>query len=298
MLKKGSTKVKKIKKKTEISDSQFSTLVEYNFPENVILKIIRNDNEKLINIINIIKKIDVLKKKKEYFLKYFGYYHNNRSRSGELYFIMESVECNEKYCDLSTFWDDLSEKDTNIKYSLLLKIANGINTLHELNIAHRDIKLENILVKNNFSEIKIIDFDLSLMLGNDHPEYYQVIKRKKLFHVGTEYTTDSVILNYLFRNYKSTISNKNVDEMIKKTDWYSFCVIALLILQVSEVEDEFIDDFKNYPSKYLINSILPYETLLYKLILITLEKETPFKSRPTGIQIIEALERLTGEANA
>ena len=136
------------------------------------------------------------------------------------------------------------------------------------------------------------------MLGNDHPEYYKVIKRKKIFHVGTEYTTDSVILNYLFRNYKSTISNKNVDEMIKKTDWYSFCVIALLILQVSEVEDEFIDDFKNYPSKYLINSILPYETLLYKLILITLEKETPFKSRPTGIQIIEALERLTGEANA
>lgn len=51
-------------------------------------------------------------------------------------------------------------------YIMISNICNAISKLHELGIVHRDIKLENILVKNDFSKIKIIDFGFSNLISN------------------------------------------------------------------------------------------------------------------------------------
>jgi serine/threonine protein kinase len=54
------------------------------------------------------------------------------------------------------------EKDAaTIVYQLLLAISH----LHDLNICHRDLKLENILLNNDGSSIKLIDFGLSKLMG-------------------------------------------------------------------------------------------------------------------------------------
>ena len=49
----------------------------------------------------------------------------------------------------------ISEQETK---KIFRKIINGISYLHSKRIAHRDIKLDNIMVNENY-DVKIIDFD-------------------------------------------------------------------------------------------------------------------------------------------
>ena len=59
----------------------------------------------------------------------------------------------------------LSDKDLNILKNIFKQIFEAMNYLHQNNISHRDIKMENILIKNNY-EIKIIDFGFGLYNPN------------------------------------------------------------------------------------------------------------------------------------
>ena len=45
------------------------------------------------------------------------------------------------------------------------EIINGIDVLQERNIIHRDLKFENILLKDG--TVKIADFGLAKFLGNE-----------------------------------------------------------------------------------------------------------------------------------
>ena len=52
------------------------------------------------------------------------------------------------------------------------EIADGVCYLHGLSIAHRDIKLDNIVVSDDFKTVKFIDFGLCADLnGIQNTEY-------------------------------------------------------------------------------------------------------------------------------
>jgi calcium/calmodulin-dependent protein kinase I len=62
-----------------------------------------------------------------------------------------------------------SERDAKACMKQLLK---GIEYLHSRNIAHRDLKLENLLLmkKNDISRVKIVDFGLAKRAAESHLE--------------------------------------------------------------------------------------------------------------------------------
>ena len=47
------------------------------------------------------------------------------------------------------------------------QITNAVNYLHELDICHRDLKLENVVFDVNYKLIKVIDFATAQKLNND-----------------------------------------------------------------------------------------------------------------------------------
>lgn len=70
--------------------------------------------------------------------------------------------------DLFTFLDKRDFKITEDRArSIASQIASALYYLHSYGIAHRDIKLENILMvdQTDDTELKLVDFGLSKLLG-------------------------------------------------------------------------------------------------------------------------------------
>jgi len=80
------------------------------------------------------------------------------AKHSHLYFIfMEKASGGELFDQLSTHGGPVPERLT-LQY--VVGLANAIHHCHQCGVAHRDIKLENVLL-NNEGDVKLIDFGLS-----------------------------------------------------------------------------------------------------------------------------------------
>ena len=88
-------------------------------------------------------------------IKIYDFYYNNSH--SKLYIILE-------YCNQGSI---SKQKKANIReiYNYFQQILQGMKALRSLNIIHRDLKLENILLRNN--TVKISDFGLAKKLGKN-----------------------------------------------------------------------------------------------------------------------------------
>ena len=105
------------------------------------------DNE--YNVLNLVNHPNIIK------------FHTKNKRS----LILEYFDGTDLYHIIKRY-EKFSEKHALIIFK---EIVLGIKHLHSKNIAHRDIKLENILISEE-NKVKIIDFGLSCILNNkdDH----------------------------------------------------------------------------------------------------------------------------------
>ena len=128
--------------------------------KNYVAKVSKQDNDSMNNEINILKELK----------EYNNPYITNLIDSGEGEIIRINREPKKrKYCILEyalngNIFDYIYCKRSGLGelYSKIIfhKIMEGIQFIHEHNICHRDIKLDNILLDENFSP-KICDFGFS-----------------------------------------------------------------------------------------------------------------------------------------
>lgn len=115
------------------------------------IKLIEEKNllKNVYNEICILEKID-----HPYIIKYKDSFIVENNEKEEFVIIIE------EYCSNGTLFDHI-QKNYNQKKEIIMKIAEGIKYLHNLGIAHCDIKLENILLDDNYNP-KICDFNFAI----------------------------------------------------------------------------------------------------------------------------------------
>lgn len=93
-----------------------------------------------------------------------------------------------------------------LKVSLLIKIRDAIESLHQCNVTHDDLHSENIIVVNNGESVKIIDFGNSRILG----EPTNTLKNNMISKVpkDIDFNFDFAIL-YLSLVYQNGINDNN-----------------------------------------------------------------------------------------
>ncbi|MCE8159264.1 MAG: protein kinase [Candidatus Moeniiplasma glomeromycotorum] len=115
-----------------------------------LLPISQNDIKEINNEISILKNL-----RNRYIIQYYGTYSDNQ----ELLIIMDYAEKG----TLTKFINDNrnKEQDWNLNNGLINQIALGLAYIHSEGIIHRDLKSLNILLTNNYQQVKISDFGLS-----------------------------------------------------------------------------------------------------------------------------------------
>ena len=153
------------------------------------------------------------------------------------------------------------------------QIISGIEYLHEVGIAHRDLKLENILL-NQKNDVKIIDFGLSNKYNKDSEELLQsscgspcyaapeMITGSKYHGVDTDIWSSGIIL-YLMLCKSFPFNDKNNNKLYQKILNGKFNLpnylsneakdLLIKLLKVNPNERIKLNEIKKHPWFNLIN---------------------------------------------
>ncbi len=180
----------------EILKGKTFNLNDYIFEEKIYfgnfseISIVENKNNKekyviksfqKIKIHQLNKELEILNEKNtlekvsnnENIIKYYG----TTKDDFQIYILYEYIN-----------GEDLQKKILNyglpsenmVKY-YFIQILNSINYLHSINISHRDIKPDNIIITKDNKKIKLIDFGSSCNLnGENYEKKYEEIKNKEI----------------------------------------------------------------------------------------------------------------------
>ena len=161
-----------------------------------------NELEKIKLEINIIKALQELDKQNKYFVHIYKYSIKKLDvTSNSIYFLMPlAISDWGKQIQDNNFY--FNEK---ILFHILKNCSNGLKLMQYKNIAHRDIKPQNILMMEN-GEYLFCDFDESIIVKKAYGSYD--IK-------GTEMFMCPILLNGIYSG------NKKVKFNIYKSDVYS-----------------------------------------------------------------------------
>lgn len=92
---------------------------------------------------------------------------------------IDQIDCDEGKCllqeyahgqDLFSLMEEQECLNETQARKILSQLLNAIKHLHRHNIVHRDIKLENVIINDDY-ELKLIDFGLSVKIKNDSSLY-------------------------------------------------------------------------------------------------------------------------------
>jgi hypothetical protein len=143
--------------------------------------------------------------------------------------------------------DKKDKKDKQALPVIIDKICRGLLSIHELGVAHRDIKLENIMININyenpdFMNIKYIDFGFSTKVDSDGN--YDVGRRLDNYTpLGTPLYLDPLYIKAINTHHL------NID-ILKNSDYYAIGIV------IFELISSFMDIARKYKNGYTPLDIL------------------------------------------
>lgn len=112
--------------------------------------------------------------------------------------------------------------------SIIDKICRGLLSIHELGVAHRDIKLENIMINidnttPDYLNIKYIDFGFSTKAKPDDGTYEMGTKLNNYKLLGTPVYLDPIYIK------ANAMRNLNID-ILKNSDYYAVGIVCFELI--------------------------------------------------------------------
>ncbi len=123
--------------------------------------------------------------------------------------------------NLSELLEQNSSLDFNAKLKIMVQVANGVKFIHEKRIIHKDLKPDNILIKDFASlenAVKITDFGLARALEDDE----RTESASLSFGGSRPYIAPELLKVALGMADKNTLTNDN----LYAVDVWSFGVIV------------------------------------------------------------------------
>ena len=201
----------------------------------------KSNEESVFNELNILKKID-----HQNVVKVYEYYIDNLN-----YYIIT------EYCQGGDLFDAVKDKELS-EYQvscIMYQIFLAVNHLHKINIMHRDLKLENILITkiedDGLYRIKICDFGTSYLFEEGH-------KEKKI--IGSGYYIAPEVFKKKY-NFKCDI-------------WSCGIIMYVLLTKKIPFLGDTKDELRNsiVKEKYIAEPIKKFSLLVQELIDDLLEK--------------------------
>lgn len=238
-----------------------------DLPDTVAIKQMRTAGEheshkKLLkDEIRILKHIDTA-----HTIKYYGCYED---KHGNLYLVMDIAEGDNLY---DGFFKRGVHIDQLHKDDMVKELAKAIKEIHDIGLVHRDLKMENIMVKllpDHKTEVTLIDYGLSCYI----PELVGTCSKANT--VGTP--------GYIDRYVKG-----NDYDSMKLADWWAYGLICVEIYTGESLFDYGYgnDVIQKNLTPGQISKISPkYRDLLKQLTDHTIRPD----QRPTPAKILEVI---------
>lgn len=147
--------------------SQYHTLHTLDSNENAIL--VENSENGLLYVKKSHSYFDL-----HVFENIMKHPHSSIAKIQDLFLFDSELITIEEFINGSTLFDILEKNgalDEAISYKIFLELCDALIHLHSLNepVIHRDIKLTNIMVDNNYN-VKLIDFNIARHFKSDTPQ--------------------------------------------------------------------------------------------------------------------------------
>ena len=105
-----------------------------------------------------------------------------------------------EYCQYGDLYQLLKRCDCfsmRISFKYFVQLLNAIYACHKINIVHRDLKLQNVLISDTF-QLKVADFGLASIVENKNETMYNVgtpmYKSPELLENDTDYNISNIIV--------------------------------------------------------------------------------------------------------